>query len=63
MLSRGDAIFHATPLLTGHEIASVAGLLRGPQIGAIKRALLERQIRGEITTRDEADAFVRSAAK
>lgn len=62
MLSRGDAIFHATPLLTGHEIASVAGLLRGPQIGAIKRALLERQIRGEITTREEAEAFVRGAA-
>lgn len=60
--SRGDAIFQATPLLTGHEIASAAGLHRGPAIGAIKRALLERQIRGEIATRDEAEAFVRSAA-
>jgi hypothetical protein len=32
----------------------------GPELGRIKRALLEAQIRGEVKTREEAQAFVRS---
>ena len=51
--------FSIKPLLDGTEIASIAGLPPGPQIGALKRALLEAQLRGEVGTREEAEGFVR----
>jgi tRNA nucleotidyltransferase/poly(A) polymerase len=51
--------FSIKPLLDGTEIASIAGLAPGPQVGALKRALVEAQLRGEVPTRDEAIEFVR----
>jgi hypothetical protein len=45
-------------LLTGDDIAALTGIDRGPKLGAIKRALLEAQIRGEVRTGDEAVTFV-----
>ena len=50
--------FTIKPLLDGHEIASLTGL-QGPPLGAIKRALLDAQIRGEIHTRNEAERFLK----
>jgi len=65
-LGRDDRIvmpdFDARALLTGDEIASLAPDARGPRIGALKRALLEAQLRGDITTREEAEAFVTASA-
>jgi len=47
--------FSIKPLLTGDEIA----LPPGPALGRVKRALLEAQIRGEVTSREEAERFVK----
>ena len=61
-LGRAEALdlpdFSIRPLLTGHEI----GIPPGPQLGRVKRALLEAQIRGEVRTREEAERFVSSRA-
>ena len=64
-LGRDDRLdmpdFSIRALLTGDEIAELTGVERGPRLGAIKRALLEAQIRGEVQSRDEAEAHVRSS--
>lgn len=54
--------FATRPLLTGEEIASLAALEPGPQLGKVKRALLEAQVMGAVTTKDEATAFVAARA-
>lgn len=54
--------FAITPLLSGNEIASFAGIEPGPQLGRIKRALVEAQVSREVATRDEAVAFVAAKA-
>ncbi len=51
--------FDTKALLDGREISALAGLPPGPRLGAIKRALLEAQLRGEVRTREQAEAFVR----
>lgn len=53
--------FTVRALLSGEEIAEATGLAAGPEVGRVKRALVEAQIRGEIATVDEAVAFVRAA--
>ena len=62
-LGRNDRVdmpdFSIRPLLTGNDIAQLTGLAPGKELGAIKRALLEVQIRGEVRTREEAEGFVR----
>jgi tRNA nucleotidyltransferase/poly(A) polymerase len=61
-LGRDDTLnwpdFDAKPLLTGDEIAQIAGIEPGPELGRRKRALLEAEIRGEVNTRDEAIKFI-----
>lgn len=56
-LDRPD--FSMRALLTGEDIARITGLEPGKELGALKRALLEAQIRGDVRTVEEADAFVR----
>jgi tRNA nucleotidyltransferase/poly(A) polymerase len=51
--------FTIRPLLTGDEIAALARVEPGKELGRIKRALLEAQIRGEVKTREDAIASVR----
>jgi tRNA nucleotidyltransferase/poly(A) polymerase len=62
-LDRDDRIlmpdFSKRALLSGNEIASLAGEKPGPRIGEIKRALLDAELRDEVNTRDEAEQFVR----
>jgi tRNA nucleotidyltransferase/poly(A) polymerase len=50
--------FNIKPLLDGNEIASLTGKQPGPELGALKRALLEAQIRGEVRTRNDAERFL-----
>jgi tRNA nucleotidyltransferase/poly(A) polymerase len=50
--------FSIRALLTGEEIAALTALPPGKELGTIKRALLEAQIRGEVRTREEAERFV-----
>jgi len=65
-LGRDDALdwpdFETRALLTGEEIGALAGLGPGKEMGALKRALLEAQIRGDVKTREEAEAFVTASA-
>ena len=51
--------FSIRPLLTGEEIAAVTGLSEGPELGRLKRALVEAQIRGEVSSRDDAVTLLR----
>lgn len=61
-LGRDDRLdlpdFSIRALLDGDAIAALTALPPGPRLGVIKRALLEAQIRGEVATREEAEAFV-----
>jgi tRNA nucleotidyltransferase/poly(A) polymerase len=53
--------FAIRPLLDGDAIAAATNLTPGPELGRVKRALLAAQIRGEVTTREEAEKFVATA--
>jgi tRNA nucleotidyltransferase/poly(A) polymerase len=55
--------FTIRPLLAGGEIATLAGIAPGPELGRVKRALLEAQVRGEVTTRADAERFVEGCRK
>lgn len=63
-LGRDDTLdwpdFSTRALLTGEDIARLTGLRPGKELGALKRALLEAQIRGDVGTLDEAERFVRA---
>ena len=52
--------FSIRALLTGEEIGAITGQPAGPAIGAIKRKLLEAQVRGEIRSREDAERMIRS---
>lgn len=52
--------FAIRALLTGEEIASLTGLTPGKELGELKRKLVEAQVRGEVRTREEAEAFLSS---
>lgn len=46
------------PLLNGNEIMDFAGINRGPSVGIIRKALLQAQISGDVTSIPEAVEFV-----
>lgn len=46
-------------LLNGQEIMSLLGIGPGPELGRLLAALAEAQAAGEVTTREEAAAFLR----
>ncbi|HYO78985.1 MAG TPA: hypothetical protein VE010_21155, partial [Thermoanaerobaculia bacterium] len=52
--------FAIKPLLTGNEIAALANIAPGKELGRIIRALLEAQVMGEVHSREEAEQFVTS---
>jgi tRNA nucleotidyltransferase/poly(A) polymerase len=54
-----DAAVLPEPLLTGDEIMRLGGLRPGPEVGRVIEALREAQVAGEVTTRDEAETYVR----
>src|SRR5205823_3764417 len=51
--------FAIKPLLTGDEIAVIAGIEASPRVGVLKRALLEAELEGRITSREDAEQFIR----
>ena len=53
--------FTTRAFLAGEEIAALTGLEPGPDLGRVKRTLLEAQIRGEVKSREEAERFVTGA--
>jgi len=58
----GEQIFNTRPLLDGHAIGTLLGISPGPRVGAIRRALLEAQLRGEVASEEDARAFVRETS-
>jgi len=46
-------------LLSGTDIIEMLGISKGPAVGEIIKALKSEQLAGEITTREEAETFVR----
>jgi tRNA nucleotidyltransferase/poly(A) polymerase len=52
--------FAIKPLLTGAEIAAITNIEAGPRIGVLKRALLEAELEGRITSREAAEHFIRT---
>jgi hypothetical protein len=65
-LGRSDALdwpdFSTRALLTGEDLTRITGVAPGKEMGALKRALLEAQIRGEVKTIEDAAAFVTERA-
>ena len=47
------------PLLDGRDLMALLGLPPGPAVGAALRALEEARAVGEVTTREEAEAYLR----
>jgi tRNA nucleotidyltransferase/poly(A) polymerase len=64
-VGRDDSVampdFAIRPLLDGEEIASLSGLRPGPELGRLKRQILEGQIRGEIENREAAVRFIEAS--
>ena len=59
----GERIFAIAPLLTGDEIAEATGLAPGRELGQVKRAMVEAQVRNEVEGRDQALEFVRRLSR
>ena len=59
----GGRIFAIAPLLTGDEIAEATGLAPGRELGRVKRAMVEAQVRNEVEGRDQALEFVRRLSR
>jgi hypothetical protein len=59
--TRGEEIFMLQPLLSGDEIATIAGISTGPRVGRLKRHLIEAQLQHKIPDREAAENFIREA--
>jgi len=46
-------------LVDGHDLIHIFGLSPGPKIGEVLEAVREAQASGEVTTREEALAYIR----
>ncbi|HVT43588.1 MAG TPA: hypothetical protein VMT00_04285 [Thermoanaerobaculia bacterium] len=57
---RARDVFTPTPLLGGAEIGKLTGIPVGPEIGRLKRALVEAQLRGDVHSEEEAVTLVRT---
>ncbi|HUP63902.1 MAG TPA: hypothetical protein VM557_01305 [Thermoanaerobaculia bacterium] len=58
----GRRLATLVPLLSGSEIAEVTGMPPGPALGRVKRAMIEAQVRAEISTKEEAQLWLRDRA-
>lgn len=59
---RREETVNPPPLITGHDVMKALGMKSGPQVGAILEAVREAQAAGDVRTREEALALVRSVA-
>jgi hypothetical protein len=46
-------------LVDGHDLIDIFGMIPGPEIGELLEAMYEARAAGELTTREEALAFLR----
>lgn len=54
-----EGVVSPVPLLSGDQIMKIRALGPGPEVGRVIEALREAQAAGDVTTQDEAEAFVR----
>jgi tRNA nucleotidyltransferase (CCA-adding enzyme) len=47
-------------LIDGHDLINIFGLSPGPKIGELLESVREAQAAGEVTTREEALAYIRT---
>ncbi|GAB4211888.1 MAG: CCA tRNA nucleotidyltransferase [Synechococcales cyanobacterium] len=55
-----DPIAHAVPLLSGQEVMQTLGIPPSPQVGSLLRQLVLAQVRREISTRSQAQTWLRA---
>lgn len=58
-VSSAQEIARMKPLLDGEEVMALLGIEPGPRVGEVLRYLLDEQLEGRITTREEAEEAVR----
>ncbi|MFC1928736.1 CCA tRNA nucleotidyltransferase [Chloroflexota bacterium] len=56
--SQEEGIVHPPRLVDGHDLINIFGMSAGPKIGEILEAVREAQASEEVTTREEALAFI-----
>jgi tRNA nucleotidyltransferase/poly(A) polymerase len=61
--SRGESIASTRPLVSGDWIQAEMGMRPGPDLGRLKRAVLEAQLRGEVSSTVQASELIRKLAK
>jgi putative nucleotidyltransferase with HDIG domain len=57
-LKEGDALIHPPKLVSGEEVMNIMDLQPSPQVGRILDSLLRLQVAGEVTTREDALAYL-----
>ncbi|HHX64073.1 MAG TPA: poly(A) polymerase, partial [Chloroflexi bacterium] len=50
-------------LLNGREVMDLLGVAQGPMVGRLLDALREAQVTGDVSTRQEAERFLRAIAR
>lgn len=55
----GESIVRPPKLIDGHDLINLLGISPGPKIGEILESVRETQASGEVTTRQEALAYIR----
>jgi len=61
--NRQQSVVAPIPLLTGRDLIDQFGLKQGPAIGRLLTALREAQATGQVTNREQAEAWVRHTAR
>jgi len=56
---QGEDVVTPPKLVDGHDLLNIFGLSPGPEIGELLEAVREAQASGELTTREEALAYIR----
>ncbi len=57
--NRQQTVVGQNPLLTGHDLIQRFGLREGPEVGRVLTALVEAQAVGQVTSRQQAEAWIR----
>jgi len=55
-----ESVVAPQKLVDGHDLINIFGLNPGPRIGQLLEAVREAQASGELATREEALAYIRS---
>ena len=56
-----ENIVRPPKLVDGHDIINIYGMRPGPEVGEVLEAVREAQASGEVTTRQEALAYIQSS--